>query len=102
MINTQDDIVSKFQGGASDLIHSSFRYYLGRMTIAACQFAEDLARAWPLLGPSLARMIKNELEKAFEEDDIARKENSKYLPLGHDCDRRAWEKVRAAYQTSGT
>lgn len=100
-----DKICARFDGGASDLVFWSFRYFLGRMTIAACAFAEDLARVWPLLAPNIQNLIMQELENAFDRDDKLRleaKEQGKpatYLPLGHDCDREAWEKVRTAYSS---
>jgi hypothetical protein len=42
-----------------------------------------------------------ELDEAFEQDDKARQGMKKgygYYPLGHDCDRQSWEKVREAYR----
>ena len=99
-------LLSCFIDTPSDLVFWSFRYFLGRMTIATCCFAKDLAKGWKYLNPKVQAIIKNELEKEFERDDAARKdilENEKsiyknFLPLGHDCDRAAWQKVREAYQ----
>ena len=104
-----------FHGGASELAFWSFRYFLGRMTITTCDFAERLARAWPTLNDKDRELIRRELDKAFAEDDEARADRDEklaaakteeerlnarmcYMPLGHDCDREAWEKVRRAYQ----
>lgn len=90
----------------SDLVFWSFRYFLGRMTIATCCFAESLAKGWEHLNPRIQELIKNELEREFARDDEARKGRDskgdkavylRYLPLGHDCDREAWQKVRDAY-----
>lgn len=89
----------------SDLVFWSFRYFIGRMTIATCCFAESLAKGWEHLEPRVQEIIKRELEREFERDDEARKDRVenpestfKYsLPLGHDCDREAWQKVRNAY-----
>ena len=101
-------LLSCFIDTPSDLVFWSFRYFLGRMTIATCCFAEDLAKGWKYLSPRVQDIIKSELEKEFERDDAARKdmlENEKsiyknFLPLGHDCDRAAWQKVREAYQST--
>lgn len=93
-------LVSCFFDGAPHLIHCAFRYYLGRMTIATCQFAHDLAKAWPLLPESTASMIRRELEEHFNRDDEARLNGSKYKPLGMDCDRAAWERVRRVYSAN--
>jgi len=89
----------------SDLVFWSFRYFIGRMTIATCCFADSLAKGWEHLEPRIQELIKRELEREFERDDEARKDRIenpespfKYsLPLGHDCDREAWQKVRDAY-----
>lgn len=79
-------LIDCFSDGPEGLVHCAFRYYLGRRTIAACCFARDLAKAWPLLTPRTAGMIRAELETAFERDDV-----------GGACDRAAWETVRRAY-----
>jgi hypothetical protein len=72
-----------------ELIHSSFRYYLGRRTIATCAFADNLAKAMPLLSENTRGMILRELKKAFEEE--AR--NPDWKPLGDECDKQAWQGV---------
>ena len=80
------------------LIIGATRYYTGRMTIHAGMFAQyELARAWPLLQPNTKAVIRRDLEDDFRRDDEARARGEKYLPLGHDCDRAAWECVRAAW-----
>lgn len=85
----------------ADLVLSAFRYFLGRMTIATCCFAQyELAKAWPELPIKVRRQIKKELEAAIVRDDKYRAEHSddKFgAPLGMDCDRAAWMQVRAAY-----
>ena len=73
-----------------ELVHASFRYYLGRRTIATCAYARSLAAAWPLLSQSTRVMIGRELAHAYAE--AAR--NPDWQPLGADCDREAWDKVR--------
>ena len=98
----------------SDLVFWSFRYFMGRRTIQTCCFAEGLAAGWPYLSERVQTLIKGELEREFERDDrarvafnaeVARIKKSgvgtmpfRDFPLGHDCDRQAWEKVRAAYR----
>ena len=81
----------------SDWVIVAFRYFVGRMTIAACSFAEDLARAWDSLPAGTQSIIQSELEDKFRRDDEARASHDPYLPLGMDIDRRAWELVRKAY-----
>ena len=77
-----------------ELIHASFRYYLGRRTIATCAFADNLAKAMPLLSKNTREMILRELKKAFEEE--AR--NPDWKPLGDECDKQAWTGVLYARQ----
>ena len=84
---------------AHSLIIGATRYYTGRMTIHAGMFAQyELARAWPLLQPNTKAVIRRDLEDDFRRDDEARANGEKYLPLGADCDRAAWEAVRRAWQ----
>ena len=73
-----------------ELIHCSFRYFLGRRTIATCAFAQDLAVAWDYLRPTTREMIGQELLKAYE---VAEK-NPDWKPLGDDCDREKWDLVK--------
>jgi hypothetical protein len=75
----------------NELIHASFRYYLGRRTISACFFAQHLARAWDRLNDQTREMIGKELLKAYEQAD-------KYPDLkvlGDQCDREMWDLVKA-------
>ena len=81
-----------------ELIFWSFRYFLGRQTIATLDFAERLARSWEHLSERNQALIKSELEVAFIEDDQARDSGEIFKPLGADCDRKGWELVRKAYK----
>ena len=84
---------------AHGLIIGATRYYTGRMTIHAGMFAQyELARAWPLLQLNTKAVIRRDLEDDFRRDDEARARGEKYLPLGADCDRAAWEAVRRAWE----
>lgn len=80
------------------LVIAAARYFAGRMTISTCFFAKhELAKAWPKLLPGTRNAIRRDLEEEFRRDDEARARGDKHLPLGHDCDRAAWEHVRAAW-----
>ena len=81
----------------SDWVIVAFRYYVGRTTISAYLFTEDLARAWDSLPAGTQSIIQRELEDKFRRDDEARASHDPYLPLGMDVDRVAWELVRKAY-----
>jgi hypothetical protein len=73
-----------------ELIHSAFRYYLGRRTISACAFARNLAKAWDHIGENTRMMIGQELLKAYEDAE----KNPDWKPLGDDCDRESWDLVK--------
>ena len=79
---------------AEELVHASFRYFLGRKTIATVAFAHNLAAAWPHLSERTRIGIGRELTQAYAE--AAR--NPEWKPLGADCDREAWDKVRDAME----
>ena len=78
------------------------RYYCGRMTYAVGDFCAALCRKWETLPEQAKKIIKRDLEKEFERDDKSRAGMLLYAipghPLGHDCDRAAWEKVRLLWK----
>jgi hypothetical protein len=47
-----------------------------------------------MLSENTRFVIKRDLEADFESDDKARAEGDTYKPLGWDCDRKEWERVR--------
>jgi len=79
------------------------RYYTGRMTYAVGNFCDALIRHWPVLPDHARSIIQRDVEEAFRRDDEARARfhriNIGSYPLGHDCDRVEWEKVRALWIT---
>ena len=72
----------------------STRYYLGRMTYAVGSFCDLLIENWLNLHHSTRQIIKRDIETEFERDDEMRQQKSEFLPLGQDCDRAEWERVR--------
>jgi hypothetical protein len=72
----------------------AFRYYCGRQTYAVSSFTALLVREWPSIGQHAQSIIQRDLEETYKSDDQARLAKAEYLPLGHDCDRAAWDKVR--------
>lgn len=84
-----------------DFIHQSFRYVLGRVSYAVSDWVDWCVAAWPTIPESERHIIQRELEHAFERDDDFRAKGAAYLPLGMDCDRSEWERVRALYQEQG-
>ena len=70
------------------------RYYLGRMTYAVSDFCELLQKKWPHFTERTRDLLIATIEREFERDDEFRSSGSEHLPLGMDCDRAEWEKVR--------
>jgi hypothetical protein len=77
----------------------SLRYYLGRQTYAVSDFCELLIQSWPTLPEALRSLIQRDIEGEFMRDDKARAIDGEhlFLPLGMDCDRAEWEKVRGLW-----
>ena len=76
----------------------AFRFYCGRMTYAVSDFCDLLRKEWPNLPEHTRSLIRAELEETFVRDDKFRPHDH-YAPLGADCDRKEWEKVRAIWET---
>jgi hypothetical protein len=82
----------------------SFRYYCGRMTIAVGAFCELLRSRWPFLPQRVRDLIQRDLEEEYTRDNAYREQaagngtKQVYLPLGMDCDRAEWDKVRAMWK----
>lgn len=83
----------------------AFRYYCGRMTYAVSSFVDLLVWEWPNLPEHAQQIIKRDLEEDFVRDDSLRvsirEGGMTWLPLGHDCDRAQWERVRRLWQRCG-
>lgn len=82
----------------STLWVGAFRYYVGRRTIVVDSFCRSLVDRWESLPERAKTIIERELEELFNEDDYMRGEPNRpefcTLPLGWDCDRESWERVR--------
>lgn len=88
--------------GTNDLmVMAAFRYCLGRMTYIVSDCCDWLIAQWPVIKQSAKDIIKKELEEVFKEDDALRanpQSGYSYKPLGHNCDREQWERVRALWR----
>jgi hypothetical protein len=75
---------------------SAFRYCLGRMTYIVGECADWIIANWDKFPPNVRSLIERELEEEFGNDDRERMHNPQgmWKPLGHDCDRKEWERVR--------
>ena len=75
------------------------RYYLGRMSYAVSDFCDLLRRTWPRLPARVRLLIRRDVEERIAADDAARGDgrSAMTLPLGMDCDREQWQRVRALW-----
>lgn len=72
---------------------------LGSRTIAAMSFVQDLARHWDSLPARVRHYIERMVDAAFVADDAERASGrTEFLPLGMDCDRAEWERLRARWR----
>jgi hypothetical protein len=81
--------------GRGDLMAiAAVRYCLGRMSYIVGDCVEWLEEQWPNLSSNARAVIKSDIEAMFQRDDDARQRGEEYKPLGMDCDREGWERVR--------
>lgn len=83
--------------GAEMMVIAATRYFIGRRTISTTVWAQELCAAWEQIPESARNIIRRDLEEAFRRDDAARARGEQHKPLGMDCDREAWEEVRAKW-----
>lgn len=78
---------------------AAVRYCLGRMTYIVGDCADWLIEQWPNIAPRAQAVIRRDVEEEFGRDDRARADGQlSWKPLGDDCDRREWERVRALWR----
>lgn len=74
------------------------RYYMGRRTYAVHDFCDMLVATWPHLNQRTKDLIRRDVEEEFARDALWRSNGGMpehvTLPLGQDCDRLNWERVR--------
>ena len=83
------------------MVVAAFRYCLGRRTYMPDVCAEWIVKMWPEFAEKNRKLIQRDLEESFRDDDRHRAEGDTFKPLGDDCDRAAWEKVRALWNQPG-
>lgn len=84
--------------GRDDLMAiAAVRYCLGRRTYIVGDCSEWLVAQWPNICKRAQIIIERDIEREFKDDDEARANGDAHKPLGDDCDRREWEKVRTLW-----
>lgn len=85
-------------GGGGLMAVAAYRYCIGRMTYIPDICADWICNVWPHLPENVRELIKRDAEEVFSRDDAARERGETHLPLGHDCDRATWERIRALWK----
>lgn len=81
--------------GRGDLMAvAAFRYCCGRRSYIVADCADWIVDVWYELEPNARAVIQRDLEEEFRRDDDARVRGEEFKPLGMDCDRAAWWRVR--------
>ena len=76
------------------MIIAAARYCVGRRTYISGECADWILSNWDDWPANVKAIIRRELEREFERDA----QTPDWKPLGHYCDRREWEKVRALWE----
>ena len=77
---------------------AALRYCLGRMTYIVGDCERWIFANWEHFPENVKKLIQREVEKEINRDDEARERGDDYKPLGHDCDRAAWIRVRSLWK----
>lgn len=92
------DVLDAMAGHDHLMVIAATRYCLGRMSYIVSDCADWLIKIWPRLDKSTKTIIKRDIEDEFRRDNKAREDGGTYRPLGMDCDRKQWERVRALWR----
>ncbi len=98
LIDFAADALNAMSGHDHLMVIAATRYCLGRMTYVVGDCCDWLIKIWPLLSPSTQRIVRLDIEEAFERDDADREAGRTYKALGHDCDRHQWARVRGLWR----
>jgi len=90
----------KLWGSSQFVVLATVRYCLGRQTYIVGECARWLIANWADIEPQMRALIERDVEDEFRRDDEARYKGSSYKPLGWDCDRKEWERVRELWKPS--
>lgn len=86
--------------GRADLMAiAAVRYCLGRMSYIVGDCSDWLIAEWGQIEEGARKCIQRDVEEAFARDNEARERGDEHKPLGMDCDRASWERVRNLWRT---
>lgn len=85
--------------GRGDLMAiAAVRYCLGRQTYIVGDCERWTFANWEHFPENVRKLIQREVEEEIKRDDEARARGAAHKPLGYDCDRAAWERVRTLWE----
>jgi hypothetical protein len=86
----------KTYGRSGLMIIAAVRYCIGRRTYIVSDCADWILANWGDWPENVKTIIQRDLENEFERAA----QNPDWKPLGDDCDKREWEKVRALWRNN--
>jgi hypothetical protein len=84
----------KTYGRSGLMIIAATRYCIGRRSYIVSDCADWIVSNWDDWPDNVKAIIQRDLENEFERAA----QNPDWNPLGDDCDKREWEKVRALWR----
>jgi hypothetical protein len=87
---------NKTYGMKGLMIIAAVRYCIGRRSYIVSDCVDWILANWDDWPENVKITIQRDLEYEFEK--VA--QNPDWNPLGHDCDKREWERVRALWKES--
>ena len=72
----------------------ALRYYMGRRTYAVSMFTILLCKHWSSFNKYIKALIIRDVEREFDQDE----QDPDLQVLGHNCDKKDWEKVRSLWK----
>lgn len=88
----------KLYGRDHLMVIAAVRYCIGRMSYIVSDCADWIIANWNEWPANTREIIKRDIEDEFKRDDEARDDGREWRPLGWDCDRKEWERVRRLWQ----
>lgn len=91
--------VSQAWGRDGLMAIAAHRYCMGRSTYIVGDCVDWLCAEWDKLPENVRKIIQRDTEEELKRDDEARERGDAFLPLGHDCDRREWERLSTLWRS---
>lgn len=84
------------------MVTAAVRYCIGRKTYIVSDCVEWVLDNWDNFTESTQGIIRKDIETELVRDNYARLNGDTFLPLGHDCDRAQWERLRGLWTINKT